>query len=104
MPHGRFIWAYGHYTTPNCQYGRLLACLISRVITQHNHNQHKPKPKPASHHAPALLLYVQYPESSIVIMPVPVQSTANTVHNAVSQTHHTPRLASSSFFFNTYPS
>jgi hypothetical protein len=28
----RFIWAYGHYTTPNCQYGRLLACLISRVI------------------------------------------------------------------------
>jgi hypothetical protein len=32
MPHGRFIWTYGHYTTPNCQYGRLLACLISRVI------------------------------------------------------------------------
>ena len=32
MPHGRFIWAYGHYTTPNCLYGRLLACLISRVI------------------------------------------------------------------------
>jgi hypothetical protein len=32
MPHGRFIWAYGHYTTPNCIYGRLLASLISRVI------------------------------------------------------------------------
>ena len=32
MPHGRFIRAYGHYTTPNCLYGRLLASLISRVI------------------------------------------------------------------------
>ena len=32
MPHGRFIRAYGHYTTPNCIYGRLLASLISRVI------------------------------------------------------------------------
>jgi hypothetical protein len=34
MPHGRFIWAYGHwhYTTPNCHNGRLLASLISRVI------------------------------------------------------------------------
>jgi hypothetical protein len=27
------IWAYGHYTTPNRQYGRLLASLISRVIS-----------------------------------------------------------------------
>jgi hypothetical protein len=32
MLHGRFIWSYGHYTTPNCLYGRLLAYLISRVI------------------------------------------------------------------------
>ena len=32
MPHVRFIWVYGHYTTPNCLNGRLLACLISRVI------------------------------------------------------------------------
>jgi hypothetical protein len=22
MPHGRFIWAYGHYTTPNCHNGQ----------------------------------------------------------------------------------
>jgi hypothetical protein len=36
MPHGRFIWAYGHYTTPNCHYGSLLACLISRVISCSN--------------------------------------------------------------------
>ena len=27
-----FIWAYGHCTTPNCQYGHLLTSLISRVI------------------------------------------------------------------------
>jgi hypothetical protein len=34
MPHGRFIWAYEHYTTPSCIYGRVLAWLISRVINQ----------------------------------------------------------------------
>ena len=27
-----YMGIYGHYTTPNCQYGCLLACLISRVI------------------------------------------------------------------------
>jgi hypothetical protein len=34
MPHGRFIWAYGNYTTPNCLpiWPLILACLISRVI------------------------------------------------------------------------
>jgi hypothetical protein len=37
MPHVRFIWANGHYTTPNCHNGRLLACLLLDLAGDRTH-------------------------------------------------------------------
>ena len=73
MPHGRVIWTYGRYTSPNHQNARLPAWVISRLINN-------PKLKSRLLHFAAILI------------PIVHYETCNDNENDKPDPHtHTPR-------------